>query len=79
MSHKLIREKLYNPLENRQKLRRKFTAEEMKMINKDKNLLSFTTKQKNEYRSELTKQSHHTDQKKKRLSDNFEFWENIEK
>ena len=49
------------------------------MINKDKNLLSFTTKQKNEYRSELTKQSHHTDQKKKRLSDNFEFWENIEK
>ena len=79
MSHKLIREKLYNPLENRQKLRRKFTAEEMKMINKDKNLLGFTTKQKNEYRSELMKQNHHTDQKKKRLSDNFEFWENIEK
>ena len=35
------------------------------MINKDKNLLSFTTKQKNEYRSELMKQNHHTDQKKK--------------
>ena len=35
------------------------------MINKDKNLLSFTTKQKNEYRSELMKQNHHTDPKKK--------------
>lgn len=50
----------------------------MKMINKDKNLLSFTTKQKNEYRSELMKQSHYTG-KKKKSSDNTEFWENVEK
>ena len=52
------------------------------MINKDENLLSFTIKKKNEYRSELMKQSHHNGKKKKKKkksSDNTEFWENVEK
>ena len=51
------------------------------MMSKDENLLSFTIKKKNEYRSELMKQSHHTGKKKKKKksSDNTEFWENVEK
>ena len=67
-------------MENRQKLRKKLTAEEMKMINKDENLLNFTITQRNEYRSELLKhQVRAITLADKQLSDNTEFWENVEK
>lgn len=51
----------------------------MKMINKDENLLSFTTKQKNECRSGTTHLNGYYTGKKKKSSDNTEFWENVEK
>ena len=52
---------------------------EMKMINKDHNLLNFSTKERNTYRSEQRKhQVSAIAVAKNKLSDNTAFWKNVE-